>query len=142
MEYQDLPWFDLYNEPEPAKDLGAGFDRIRSVKDIDEQDNVEWKDVNAADVRKCSKCGNEKIQGNDDEALFDERWKDGKEGRIVDIDASAPSRILFNTKLPFVHINKPKPQHRKCRCAPGPANTSAGKSEWTYELDNVSPLTK
>ena len=154
---QDIPWFDLYNEPEPAKNLGAGFKDIKTVKDVDatkkeseEQEKEDSKEDSKREPKKdskedddkhvCPNCGDAKI--SDDEKLFGKRWEKGNEGKIVDVDASRFSNMNIASKLPF--IGKKTERTPRCNCRPVAMEVERnhGEAQWTYESDDVSPLTK
>lgn len=140
---QNIPWFDLYNEPEPAKGLGAGFKDVKSVKDIDDKAKKVSKVSKVDDTKSvCAHCGCQEI--TEDEKLFGQRWENNKEGKIVDIDAAGSTKMKFSTKLPFVSVVKPATRGDTCNCRKGVVgnDNQDGAAEWTYESDNVSPLSQ
>ena len=140
---QNIPWFDLYNEPEPAKGLGAAFKDVKSVKDIDDKAKKDRKDSKVDDTKSvCAHCGETKV--TEDEKLFGQRWENNKEGKIVDIDATGGAKMKFSTKLPFVSVVKPVTRDSTCKCQNGDLGNhyQGGAAEWTYQLDDVSPLSQ
>lgn len=122
-----IPWYDIYNEPEPATDLGSGFSQIRSVNDIDSEDRTDWIDFD-----EHNESGTHSHEG--DEALFKARWEQEDEGKIVDIDASGRLRPRAKNKMALSTSCTPMtlPSSMHSRTA----------TKWTLEFNNVSGLTK
>lgn len=136
---QSIPWFSLYDEPEPAKNLGAGFSTIKSVNEIDAEDD-------AAIVERVEGPEEGESKDNDsDEALFGGRWKEGNDGTVIDIDASKLSTIRRVGTLLSGSIRRPSRWNRSC-VAPGNSDhvhpTKPVPNSWTFESDNVSRLTR
>lgn len=94
------------------------------MNDIDAEDRKEWSE-------RDERIANGEKPGEEDEALFKDRWEKDNEGKIVDINASRVSTM--KTKSQFsVPPSCLRRLHKK------PLHPSKERSSnWTFDADNV-----